>query len=162
MVRQRRDHRLGIEGCMRRLASTRFGRVAVNDDYGPVVLPVNYALDGGTVLFRTDEGLKLDAATRGAAGTFEVDHIDERRRSGWSVMVRGRLERVSDPGELEHLRRLALEPLAGGEKAEYVRLLPESVSGRQIPIPEGLPAGWAATHSLGHLWRGADGTDLGL
>lgn len=162
MASNGRDRKLGIEDCMRLLSSTHFGRVAVNDEHGPVVLPVNYALQAGTVLFRTDEGLKLDAALRGANATFEVDHIDEQRRAGWSVMVRGRLERVSDPSDLDDIQQVPLQPLAGGEKAEYVRLLPESVSGRDIPLPEGLPEGWAQTDDLGHLWHGADGADLGL
>lgn len=162
MVKTARDRRLGIEGCMRLLSSTNFGRVAINEDHGPVVLPVNYVLDGGTVLFRTDEGLKLDAATRSASATFEVDHIDERERSGWSVMVRGRLEWVRDPAELERMRQLPVRPLAGGEKSEFVRLLPESVSGREIPVPDGLPAGWSQATELGHRWHGTDASDLGL
>jgi nitroimidazol reductase NimA-like FMN-containing flavoprotein (pyridoxamine 5'-phosphate oxidase superfamily) len=57
--------------------------VAVVDDQGPVVFPVNFVLDRHMVLFRTDEGTKLDAAARGSRVAFEIDGTDEVARTGW-------------------------------------------------------------------------------
>ena len=51
--------------------------------------PVNYVVDQHSVLFRTDEGTKLDAASRGARVAFEVDGAEEATRTGWSVLVGG-------------------------------------------------------------------------
>ncbi len=52
------------------------GRVAIVVDGEARVFPVNYVLHGGDIVFRTDEGTKLDAARKGAKVTFEVDDSD--------------------------------------------------------------------------------------
>lgn len=148
--------------CVRLLGTHHLGRVAVNDEQGPAVFPVNYVLDRGSVLFRTDEGTKLDAAVRGEPATFEVDAIDEVRRRGWSVVVQGRAEEVVDPGELARVRELPLEPFAPGHRAHYVRVTPGAVSGRRIAVPRSLPPDWFRAADLGTVWLGVDGDDLGL
>jgi nitroimidazol reductase NimA-like FMN-containing flavoprotein (pyridoxamine 5'-phosphate oxidase superfamily) len=43
------------------LAERHLGRLALTDPDGPVIFPVNYAVDEGAVVFRTDPGTKLDA-----------------------------------------------------------------------------------------------------
>lgn len=148
--------------CVRLLGTHHLGRVAVNDEQGPAVFPVNYVLDGGSVLFRADEGTKLDAALRGEATTFEVDTIDQIRRGGWSVILRGRAEEVVDPDELARARRLPLQPFVAGRKARYVRVRPATVSGRRIAVPKSLPGDWFRAADLGAVWLGVDGDDLGL
>lgn len=122
--------------CFDLLAEVHLGRVAVLDDFGPIVLPVNFILDRHTVLFRTDEGTKLDAAARGGRVAFEVDGTDAAARTGWSVMVRGEAVEVTDPAELARLRELSLEPFAPGARARYVRILPAAVTGRRISAAE--------------------------
>jgi hypothetical protein len=75
--------------CFELLARERLGRVAVVDDRGPVVFPVNFVLDRHMVVFRTGEGTKLDAACRGRRVAFEIDGTDAAAHTGWSVLVRG-------------------------------------------------------------------------
>jgi hypothetical protein len=70
--------------CFELLAGQRIGRVAVVDDRGPIALPVNFILDRHMVVFRTEEGTKLDAASRGSRVGFEVDGTDAATRTGWS------------------------------------------------------------------------------
>lgn len=121
--------------CIRLLATIELslGRVAFIDQARPVVLPVNYRVRDDAVIFRTDPGSKLDAATRGAWVAFEVDHVDAWWQEGWSVLVHGRAEHVEDPGELERLQQLLpLHPWAPGAKTHYVRIPMTHVSGRQI------------------------------
>jgi nitroimidazol reductase NimA-like FMN-containing flavoprotein (pyridoxamine 5'-phosphate oxidase superfamily) len=139
------DHRwqeLTEDECRRLLGERHLGRLALVDADGPVILPVNYTLDGGVVVFRTDPGSKLDAAAAGTTVAFEVDAADERDRTGWSVVVRGRAAEVSDPADLERLRALPLYPWAPGAKAHYVRIRPASVTGRRIALPADLPFTW--------------------
>ena len=50
--------------CFELLSAERLGRVAVVDDQGPIIFPVNFVLDRHMVVFRTDEGTKLGAAAR--------------------------------------------------------------------------------------------------
>ena len=122
--------------CFELLAREQLGRVAVVDDRGPIVLPVNFVLDRHMVVFRTDEGTKLDAAIRGSRVAFEIDGTDAAANTGWSVVVRGEAVEVTDPAELARLRRLPLSPWAPGAKSRYVRILPAVLTGRRI-LPGG-------------------------
>jgi hypothetical protein len=122
--------------CFELLAREQLGRVAVVDDRGPIVLPVNFVLDRHMVVFRTDEGTKLDAAIRGSRVAFEIDGTDAAAHTGWSVVVRGEAVEVTDPAELARLRRLPLSPWAPGAKSRYVRILPAVLTGRRI-LPGG-------------------------
>jgi hypothetical protein len=118
--------------CFELLAREQVGRVAVTDDRGPVVFPVTFVLDRHMVVFRTDEGTKLSAATGGSRVAFEIDGIDAAARTGWSVVVRGEAVEVTDAGELARLRKLPLAPWAPGAKGRYVRILPAKLAGRRI------------------------------
>jgi uncharacterized protein len=126
--------------CFELLAREHLGRVAVVDDRGPVVVPVNFVLDRHMVVFRTDEGTKLDAASRGGQVAFEVDGNDAVAHTGWSVLVRGEVVEITDPAELTRLRKLPLTPWAPGPKARYVRILPAALTGRRISA-SGSPPG---------------------
>ena len=118
--------------CFGLLASGNFGRVAVIDDYGPVVFPVSFVLDRHTVMFRTEPGTKLHAAGRGSRVCFEADGTDAAGRSGWSVIVRGEITEVTDPAELARLRALPLRVQAPGARGHYIRILPAVLTGRRI------------------------------
>ena len=109
--------------------------MAVVDDRGPMMVPVNYVLDRYMVVLRTDEGTKLDAAIRGSRVAFEIDGTDAATRTGWSVVVRGEAVEVTDPAELARLRKLPLHPWAPGAKTHYVRILPAALTGRRICAP---------------------------
>ena len=118
--------------CFELLAGARLGRVAVTDDRGPVVFPVNFVLDQHTVVFRTEAGTKLDAASRGGRACFEVDGADPAAGTGWSVLVRGDITEVTDPAELARLRGLPLPAWMPGTRNRYVRILPAVLTGRRI------------------------------
>jgi uncharacterized protein len=133
---QARWQELSRSECFDLLASERLGRVAFVDDRGPVVFPVNFVLDRHMVVFRTDDGAKLDIASRGGRVAFEVDRTDEASQTGWSVLVRGEVIEVTDAAELARLRELGLHPWAPGPKTRYVRILPAMLSGRRIAAPE--------------------------
>ncbi|MEY2420278.1 MAG: uncharacterized protein QOI95_345 [Acidimicrobiaceae bacterium] len=121
------------EDCVRLLASRSIGRLAVAvDERGPLVVPVNYVLDGEIVVFRSGPGSKLHAS-RHTPVSFEVDDIDPFHRTGWSVLVRGVAYEVTER-EAEHL---AIEPWAPGDKHHWIRVLPTEITGRTIRLPEG-------------------------
>jgi uncharacterized protein len=133
---------LSQDECRRLLAAHHLGRLAVPDFGGPMIFPVNYVFDQDLVVFRTDPGSKLDAATEMELVAFEVDAVDEATRTGWSVVVRGSLAEITDPYQLSRLRDLPLYPWAPGEKSRYVRVRPMKISGRRIAIPEGPAPIW--------------------
>jgi uncharacterized protein len=109
----------------------RVGRVAFSEEGRIVVLPVNYRLDGDAVVFRTGEETTL-AGVDGTAVAFQVDEVDATWAEGWSVLVDGMAQLVTDVEEIERLRRLPLHPWAPGEKNRYIRIIPKSVTGRRI------------------------------
>ena len=132
---QVRWQELSKSECFELLAHERLGRVAVADDRGPIVFPVNFVLDRHMVVLRTDEGTKLDAAIMGSRVAFEIDGTDAATHTGWSVVVRGEAVEVTDPVEMARLRKLPLHPWAPGAKTHYVRILPAALTGRRISAP---------------------------
>ena len=118
--------------CLELLAADQIGRLAVLEGGQPLVLPVNYGLDGESVIFRTAAGTKLDAARRSPA-CFEIDGFDRPTQSGWSVVVRGRLEEVTTlHGPVFDRIRSLSEPWVEGERTHVLRLLPSVISGRRV------------------------------
>ena len=99
----------------------------------PQVFVVNYRLDDFIVVFRTHAGTKLDAANH-ANISFQVDHIDETTRTGWSVLIQGMAEdvtdRVADP-ITERSRDLGVQPWVPGDKPRLVRIIPAHITGRR-------------------------------
>lgn len=131
------DNRTGLvvldrDECFRLLGAAGVGRVAVVDGGRPVIFPVNYAVHDEEILIRTAGGTKLDAAARGQQVAFEIDSADPLYHTGWSVLVRGRCEEVTDPARLAEIERLPLRPWAAGEKNHVIAIRAESVTGRRI------------------------------
>ena len=130
---------LTVDECQALLESSRIGRLGLLDADGPLILPVNYCMDGRSVVFRTDAGTKLGAAN-GAPVAFEVDGIDSAERTSWSILIRGSAETVTEAADLGRLEQLPLIPWAPGKKPYYVRVsgIP---SGRRIALAD-LPSQW--------------------
>jgi len=134
---------LTVAECHDLLTRHHLGRLAFLDRAGvmPMIIPVNYLFHEEKVVFRTDPGRKLIAALHKAPVAFEVDGADEQQQLGWSVVVRGHGEEVTDPDELGRLSTTPLVTWAPGAKAHYVRINPRLVTGRRIQMPD-LPSHW--------------------
>jgi nitroimidazol reductase NimA-like FMN-containing flavoprotein (pyridoxamine 5'-phosphate oxidase superfamily) len=123
---------LSREECLQLVAAAGIGRIAVPTPQGsPLVVPVNYVLDGEIVVFRSDLGRKLFALRQNPV-SFQVDAIDPFHRSGWSVLIQG----IACEATALEVQHLTLEPWPGGEKQHWVRVLPGMISGRRIRLPE--------------------------
>ncbi len=96
------------------------------------MLPVNFLVDAHTIAYRTDpEGAA--AVAGGDQLAFEVDHIDEQLRNGWSVPVAGTADHITDPDTVRALaERPGARPWAGGRREMRIRIVPREVSGRII------------------------------
>ena len=132
------DARTGIElidrdECLRLLGQDEIGRLAVNDGSVPTMFPVNYCLDGDAIVFRTAAGTKLECGPRTLA-CFEIDRFQREERSGWSVVVVGRLDEVTqyDSRTLARVSGLPLDPWADGDKPHWMRLVPTRITGRRV------------------------------
>jgi len=109
------------------------GRLGIVVDGRPMVLPVNYIFDADSVVFCTAGGTKLNAVVSRADVAFEVDDSSPLHQSGWSVLLRGQAEVITDPQELARLRQGPLNPWAKGARANWVRIRLDEISGRRIP-----------------------------
>ena len=123
---------------MRLLGDGGIGRVAFDDGEGPTVVPVNYAVDGDAVIFRTSVSGRLNRSllTSVVGGevraAFEVDRFDEASREGWSVLLRGGVHPLADE---EKASVAQVEPWPGGEREAWFRLAAREVSGRRLRRP---------------------------
>lgn len=123
-----------LDDCLRLLASVPLGRVGFQAEGELIILPVNHAVDGQNIVFRTAQGSKLSAAESAHSVTFEADHYDPRRRYGWSVVVTGHAEIVYEDAEIDALDRLGVEPWPDAiAKPFWIRIRPLSVTGRRLP-----------------------------
>jgi nitroimidazol reductase NimA-like FMN-containing flavoprotein (pyridoxamine 5'-phosphate oxidase superfamily) len=128
---------LSREECLRLLAEHRFGRVAVNLGAGPpLVRPVNYVFDERlqSVVFRTAAGSKFYALLAEAQAVFELDGIDEGERTGWSVLMQGITEEITQGSEIRRLNELGLDTWAPGYKSHWIHVRAWTVSGRRIAV----------------------------
>ena len=75
------------------------GRLIIPGD-DPYVIPVNYTAVDGVVVFRTERRPVIDAIVDRPV-VFEVDMFDDRSKSGWSVVVRGRAHDVTAGTDLD-------------------------------------------------------------
>jgi nitroimidazol reductase NimA-like FMN-containing flavoprotein (pyridoxamine 5'-phosphate oxidase superfamily) len=131
---------LGRQDCLNLLATASVGRVGFIVDGKPEVLPVNYGLDGDTVVFRTAEGSALNHASLSVIA-FEVDHIEETTRSGWSVVVQGVAQSMGDALDAtsERLRRLEVITWAPGTRQRWFRVTPDRITGRRLRVSPDAP-----------------------
>ena len=127
---------LPTDVCLRLLESVPVGRVSFFSIGGEVVtLPVNHAVDGQEVVFRTDRGSKLSASYRQDHVAFEADDYDPETRTGWSVLIKGRAEVIREDSEIQRLRQLGLHPwVTAVEHPFWIRIRPTSITGRHTPL----------------------------
>lgn len=125
--------------CLTLLAEHQLGRVVVSGGVArsPLIRPVNYVFDQATesVVFRTARGSKFHALVHSRRACFEIDDFDPHTGSGWSVIVAGVTEQVTQPAELRRLEAAGLTSWALGEKPHWLSIRAWTVSGRRITPP---------------------------
>lgn len=126
--------------CYRLLASSCVGRVVGTDNALPLVLPVNFCLDGHNIVFRTSPTGRLAAATRNVVVAFEVDDIDVQTWTGWSVVVTGVANPLTAPGDVVRAEQLGLVSWLGEDRDHFVQIVPGLVSGRRLHVEATAPA----------------------
>jgi nitroimidazol reductase NimA-like FMN-containing flavoprotein (pyridoxamine 5'-phosphate oxidase superfamily) len=123
---------LSLQACWELLAAEPVGRVGVTVDGAPEIYPVNHAVDGRTIVFRTDPGTKLRGLERNPLVCFEVDGYDADTQVGWSVLVKGRAREALQADEVHRAEQLPITPWALGRKAHWMKVDPIEVTGRRI------------------------------
>ncbi|WP_316764998.1 pyridoxamine 5'-phosphate oxidase family protein [Streptomyces herbicida] len=123
---------LSPDECRARLSTHGIGRIAVTTPDGPAVVPVNYRVVDDAIVFRTAPD-SVPAAAVGNEVAFEVDHVDDALSQGWSVLVVGPAQVVTEPGIVRRLNESAhTDSWAGGRRDMWVSIEPTRLTGRRI------------------------------
>jgi nitroimidazol reductase NimA-like FMN-containing flavoprotein (pyridoxamine 5'-phosphate oxidase superfamily) len=119
------------EECWEMLRTQEFGRLAYHLGDEVHLTPVNYAVEGETLLFRTGEGSKLLAVEMNPDVAFEIDEFDDSRAR--SVIVRG-VARHLDEHEEHRAENVPLRPWVATLKYDVVEIRPTQISGRSFEL----------------------------
>lgn len=138
---------IGREECLHLLRTVPIGRVGITSGALPLVLPVNFVLDGDEIVIRTVRGSKHDAAMHNTVVAFEADKIDPVGHTGWSVVVTGTSREITEPAEVRNAESLPLTRWAAedGEKERFVAISCDVVTGRRLVRFNDQPVQEAAT-----------------
>ncbi len=119
--------------CLALLKSHSTGRLAILKDDEPSIFVINYLLDGHTVAFRTDPGMKLEGASFHPV-SLEIDELDEKTHAGWSVVVNGFGRDITEAVDewSEEIRNIDLLPWVAGEKGHWVAIVNPTITGRRL------------------------------
>lgn len=140
------DAKIGVPGperldeaeCLRLISPGGVGRLAYTGRFGPTVLPVNYKLYEGTIVFRTTQDSPTDEDLRtGIRGAefkvaFEIDDINPAAREGWNVLIQGSAHHVESAAERASVLEAGVEPWAGGARELFLRIVPTRITGRRV------------------------------
>ena len=124
--------------CLRLISPGGIGRLAYSGRFGLTVLPVNYRMHEGSIVFRTEEGSSTDEDLRtGLPGAeyevaFEVDEVDSTAREGWSVLIQGAAHHVNSADEHASVLEAGVESWAAGSREHFLRVIPTRVTGRRL------------------------------
>lgn len=124
---------LTLDDCLELLRTHEAGRIALTTPAGLRIFPVNYALHGDAVVFRTLPYGEIANNAQDAEVAFQIDHLDPVTRHGWSVLAVGKAHRVTDPDEVRAIREGGdPTPWADGQRILYFRLDWTTLTGRQL------------------------------
>jgi nitroimidazol reductase NimA-like FMN-containing flavoprotein (pyridoxamine 5'-phosphate oxidase superfamily) len=125
--------RLNDAEAIRLLATISYGRVVFTIKSLPAIRPVNHVIDEGRIVIRTRLTAAISAAVRASHGVvvaYEVDSIDPRARTGWSVVATGRAHTITDPEQVWRYEQL-LHPWINHADT-VVAIEPEIITGIRI------------------------------
>lgn len=123
--------------CWDAIRDSVIGRLGVIIDGHPEIFPVNYAVDDGSIVFRTAEGTKLAGALSGQPVAFEVDGYDPQMNQAWSALIKGTAEQPRTIPDILDTVALPIFPWQAGDKSRYVRIVPSDITGRRFRIQPG-------------------------
>src|ERR1039457_4477599 len=123
---------LSKDECLQLMASVSVGRIIYTRRALPAVELVNFAIDHGDIIIRTEGGGKLAAATQHSVVAFEVDRLDAAQQTGWSGTAIGPPPEVTDSGDIARLKAIGLSSWAAGVRDHFIRISPEIMNGRRL------------------------------
>lgn len=122
---------LTAEQCWQMLREEEFGRLAFRLVDEVHITPINYAVDGETIIFRTAAGEKLLGVVMSSEVAFEIDTF--AGESARSVVARG-TARLLGEDEEHRAENVPLRSWVGTSKYNVVEVLPTTLTGREFVL----------------------------
>ena len=123
---------LGRRQCMDLLSQSHLARIAWQAADAQQILPITYTVFEGLIYFRTSPYSILSELLRPTPIALEVDELDQRTRTGWSVVVHGQSRAVAEPAEVTRLWANDPVPWAPGGRNLFIEITPTQVTGRIV------------------------------
>jgi uncharacterized protein len=125
---------LQVPECWTLLASVEVGRLALYAAGEVDIFPVNFVVDGDSVVFRTAEGTKLLKTVMAGRVAFEVDGYEPEHGRAWSVVCKGDALLLDHWDDVYAAETLPLFPWNHSPKGRFVRVRPTTLSGRRFTV----------------------------
>jgi hypothetical protein len=130
-IQRQRPIELPTSTCRELLAQHDIGRVAWTAADGPQLYPISYVWFDDQLVFRTSPYGVLSELLQPTTVVVEVDELDQSRRAGWSILVRGHAEGRAAPDDLVRLwSRDGAVPWIGGDRSIFIGVRPDQITGR--------------------------------
>jgi hypothetical protein len=134
------------------LAGVSMGRIVFTENAMPAVRPASHLVESGVIVVRSHDGSAVvpaagdrivvpaarvpgadpdKALEHGTVVAYEADAIDIDSRLGWSVVVTGTAEPVTDPGDIARYAA-ALPPWTAAGEGQLIRVDPGIVTGYRL------------------------------
>ena len=98
---------------------------------GVDIVPIDYLVHARMLYFRTAPGAKLMELVEHPHVAVQVERLRDGRWS--SVVLKGRAERLDLDDEIIESGVMTLATRVPGEKANFVRVVPDAITGRSYP-----------------------------
>lgn len=123
--------------CWERLRKSSIGRLGVQHDGQPEIYPVNYLVDGTSIVLRTRSESKIGAAPLLERVAFEIDGFEPARGTAWSVLIKGFGRTIDSTPEVARANELPLFSWVDVDRSAWVRIVPVEVTGRRFHVVDG-------------------------
>ena len=120
--------------CWERLRKTSVGRMGVHHDGQPAIYPVNYLVDGKSIVFRTRPDSKIAGSPLLERVAFEIDGFEPAQGDAWSILVKGVAQIVDSDAEIAYADELPLFPWVVADRPAWIRIVPVEVTGRRFHL----------------------------
>jgi nitroimidazol reductase NimA-like FMN-containing flavoprotein (pyridoxamine 5'-phosphate oxidase superfamily) len=125
--------RLGAEECWDLVGSQGIGRIGYMGDTHIQIVPTRYDAQRGTAYFRAGTFGELARRVHGKAVSLQVDDLDRRTFSGWSVVITGIAHRVDDATTVAE--RWSVErpsPWLPAPDSQWISLSVDDIQGERV------------------------------
>ncbi len=125
-------HELSRSECFDILRSAAIGRVGLSIEALPAIFPVFLAVVDDFVVFPTLAGTALASGSMGTIVALQVDTFDPVDEMGYSVLVRGFADAVTDPDRSATARERLHPTWVADARSQLIQVAPTLVSGQRF------------------------------